>query len=148
MGNSDNNNNSKDFMVGALIGAIAGSVIALLWAPKPGKELRGNINEGALQLKDRAGEWKETAYEKGSDWKDTAYQKGSELKEKAYLKGSDLKTKAVDTTSKLSQRTQEKTQELTRNLQDKWNGNDSKSKQAAAEAIGEAAAEAEKTETK
>lgn len=140
MGNNDNSNiNTKDFMIGTLIGVIAGAATALLWTPKSGRELRGDINDGAEQLKDRAGEWKDTAYAKGTEWKDSASNKGSELKEKAYLKGSDLRTRAVDSTSKLSQKTQEKTQELTQNLKGKLNGNSS----SHSEAVEEAAEEAE-----
>lgn len=150
MENNENNSNinTKDFMIGTLIGIIAGGVTALLCAPKSGRELRGNLNDGALQLRDRASEWKDTAYEKGSSWKDTAYDKGSELKEKAYLKGSDLKTKAADSTSKWSKKTQEKTQEMTKKVQDKRNKKGDEDETVAEEAISEAAAEAEKSETK
>ncbi|WP_223070541.1 YtxH domain-containing protein [Paenibacillus caui] len=38
---------SKSFLWGTVIGAVAGSVTALLFAPKPGKELRKDIAEGA-----------------------------------------------------------------------------------------------------
>ncbi len=37
----------KNFLWGAVIGTVAGSVTALLFAPKPGKELRQDIAEGA-----------------------------------------------------------------------------------------------------
>ena len=37
----------KSFLWGTLLGAAAGSVTALLFAPKPGKELRQDVAEGA-----------------------------------------------------------------------------------------------------
>ena len=47
MGN-DNNMNTKDFVIGALIGGIVGAASALLLAPKSGKELRQDLNHQAL----------------------------------------------------------------------------------------------------
>ena len=40
---SENNRNSKDFLLGAAVGAAIGAITALLFAPKSGKELRGDI---------------------------------------------------------------------------------------------------------
>ena len=37
-----------------VLGAVAGGVAALLWAPKTGSELRTQVRERALDLKDRA----------------------------------------------------------------------------------------------
>ena len=59
------NINSKDFIIGTLIGSIVGASVALLFAPKSGKELRDDINHGAIQARDRANEWKDTAIVKG-----------------------------------------------------------------------------------
>ncbi|MFD1362286.1 YtxH domain-containing protein [Lentibacillus salinarum] len=131
--NSERSVNNKDFLLGTLIGGLTGAVAALLWAPKSGSELRGDLNNRAVELKDRTGEWKDAAYEKGADWKDTASQKGSEVKEKAYLKGSELRTRAVDSTSKLSRKTQAKTQELSKSIQDKLKRDDGAAEVAATE---------------
>lgn len=35
----------KDFLAGSLVGGLIGMVLAILWAPKPGKEVRGTLNE-------------------------------------------------------------------------------------------------------
>lgn len=43
---------TKGFLLGALAGGIVGSVTALLFAPKSGKELRGDISEGAQKVSD------------------------------------------------------------------------------------------------
>lgn len=79
---------TKDFILGTIIGGLAGAVAALLLAPKSGREIRGDLNEGAVQLKDRANDWVQIAQEKGSD-----------LKDKAYTTSSEIKQKAMDTTS-------------------------------------------------
>lgn len=42
----------KGFLLGALTGAVVGSITALLFAPKPGKELRQDIAEGAHKVGD------------------------------------------------------------------------------------------------
>jgi len=36
----------KDFLIGTLVGGVVGAATALLFAPKPGKELRADIAEG------------------------------------------------------------------------------------------------------
>ena len=46
-------NRSGSFLVGALVGTIAGAVGALLLAPKSGRELRKDIAEGAQQVSDK-----------------------------------------------------------------------------------------------
>jgi gas vesicle protein len=43
---------SKGFLLGALTGAVIGSITALLFAPKAGKELRQDIAEGAHKVGD------------------------------------------------------------------------------------------------
>lgn len=45
-----NRNSTKSFLFGALAGGIVGSVTALLLAPKPGRELRQDIADGAQQV--------------------------------------------------------------------------------------------------
>ncbi|MCQ6560803.1 YtxH domain-containing protein [Paenibacillus mendelii] len=45
-----NRNATKSFLFGALAGGIIGSVTALLLAPKPGRELRKDIADGAQQV--------------------------------------------------------------------------------------------------
>lgn len=42
---SSNDMNSKDFLLGVVVGGIIGAATALLLAPKPGSELRGEIKE-------------------------------------------------------------------------------------------------------
>ncbi|WP_188206458.1 YtxH domain-containing protein [Alkalibacillus aidingensis] len=84
----EGNINSKDFMIGSLIGGIVGASVALLFAPKSGKELRHDINTGAQHVRERADEWKDVAYEKGTELshqfketKDQLQEKVNEFKE-------------------------------------------------------------------
>jgi gas vesicle protein len=44
-----------------LCGAAVGATVALLYAPKSGREARAQIRASANQVKDTAGEWKEKA---------------------------------------------------------------------------------------
>lgn len=77
-----------------LIGGGIGAVIALLFAPKSGQELREDIadatrkglekgKEAATQIQERAGEYYEVSREKASEFIHTAQEKAGELTEKA-----------------------------------------------------------------
>jgi gas vesicle protein len=77
-----------------LIGGGIGAVVALLFAPKSGVELRGDIKdatrkglekgkETAAQLQERAGEYYEVGRERASELYQTAQEKAGELGEKA-----------------------------------------------------------------
>jgi gas vesicle protein len=77
-----------------LIGGGIGAVIALLFAPKSGEELRGDIadatrkgieksKEAAAQLQERAGEYYEVTREKAGELYQTAADKAGELSDKA-----------------------------------------------------------------
>lgn len=73
-----------------LIGGGIGAVIALLFAPKSGQELRGDLadatrkgidrsREAAQQLGDRAGEYYETTRERAAELYSTASEKVGEV---------------------------------------------------------------------
>ncbi|MEP7147855.1 MAG: YtxH domain-containing protein [Acidobacteriota bacterium] len=77
-----------------LIGGGIGAVIALLFAPKSGIELREDIadvtrkgleksKEAAAQIQDRAGEYYEVGRERAGEIYQTAQEKAGELTEKA-----------------------------------------------------------------
>jgi gas vesicle protein len=77
-----------------LIGGGIGAVIALLFAPKSGTELRGDIadatrkgieksKETASHLQERAGEYYEVGRERASEYIHTAQEKAGEFAEKA-----------------------------------------------------------------
>ncbi|MBM7572839.1 YtxH domain-containing protein [Aquibacillus albus] len=93
--------NSKDFMIGSLIGGIVGASMALLFAPKTGKEFRNDLNQGANYVKDRAYEWKDIAYEKGSEWKDYARDNYSQLSQNVSEKSQELGDKVKETSKSI-----------------------------------------------
>jgi gas vesicle protein len=77
-----------------IVGGGIGAVIALLFAPKSGKELREDIadaskkglekgKEAATQLQERAGEYYESSREKASELYQTAQGKAGEFSDKA-----------------------------------------------------------------
>ncbi len=77
-----------------LIGGGIGAVLALLFAPKSGVELRGDIadvtrkglekgRETASQLQEKAGEYYEVTRERAGEFYNSAQEKAGELREKA-----------------------------------------------------------------
>lgn len=77
-----------------LIGGGIGAILALLFAPKSGEELRGDIadatrkgieksKEAAALVGDRAGEYYEVGREKAGEFYQAAQDKAGEIKEKA-----------------------------------------------------------------
>lgn len=77
-----------------LIGGGIGAIVALLFAPKSGHELRGDIadatrkglekgKETAAQLQERAGEYYEVTKERAGELYSTAQERAGEIKEKA-----------------------------------------------------------------
>lgn len=47
---------SGEFVAGFIVGALAGAAIALLFAPVTGDEMRSQLRERGIELKDRAGD--------------------------------------------------------------------------------------------
>jgi len=68
--------NSKDFLIGALVGGIIGAAAALFLAPKSGAEMRGVVTTQATQLKEKTVDLSSTAKEKTS-------QLSTQIKEKS-----------------------------------------------------------------
>lgn len=88
-----------------LIGGGIGAILALLFAPKSGQELREDIadvtrkgldkgRETANQLQERAGEYYEVSREKASELYATAQERATEFVEKAKDTAEDLSEKA------------------------------------------------------
>lgn len=85
--------NSKDFMIGALIGGMIGAATALFMAPKTGKELRSDFNEQAKSLTEKTEKLRQTAMEKGTVLADTAKEKTGTVTEMVSSKSSDIVNK-------------------------------------------------------
>ncbi len=78
-----NSINSKDFMIGALVGGIIGAATALFVAPKAGKELRNDITEQARNISEKTDKLRrditETAKEKSSTVSEVVSTKSAEI---------------------------------------------------------------------
>ncbi len=96
-----------------LIGGGIGAGLALLFAPKSGQELRGDIadatkkgiekgKETAGQLQDAAGDYYEVTRDKAGELYNTAQEKAGELTEKAKTVAGDISDKAKTTASDLT----------------------------------------------
>src|SRR3954451_11866292 len=94
-----------------LIGGGIGAVIALLFAPKAGHELRGDIadatrkgidksREAAQQLGDRAGEYYQTGRERAGEYYEATRGRASELYSQASDKVSEVAQTARDAASR------------------------------------------------
>ncbi|WP_334075927.1 MULTISPECIES: YtxH domain-containing protein [Paenibacillus] len=59
--------NAKGWIWGAAIGAVVGSVTALLFAPKPGRELRKDIADGARQVGEKTQQVAEKVSEQSAE---------------------------------------------------------------------------------
>lgn len=91
-----------------LIGGGIGAILALLFAPKSGEELRGDIadvtrkglekgKETAAQLQERAGEYYEVTRERAGEYYQAAQEKADELKVKATEIAEKAKSAATST---------------------------------------------------
>ncbi|MEO6589202.1 MAG: YtxH domain-containing protein [Pyrinomonadaceae bacterium] len=99
-----------------LIGGGIGAILALLFAPKSGEELRGDIadvtrkgiekgKETAAVVGERAGEYYEVSREKAGELYGTAQEKASELYSAAQDRVGDLKEKVGELTDKAGELT-------------------------------------------
>ena len=115
MGNDDYRRDSGDNistrLTYLLIGGGIGAVIALLFAPKSGHELRGDLadatrkgidrsREAAQHLGDRAGTYYETGRERAAEYYTQATDKASELYTQAAEKVGEVAQTARDTASR------------------------------------------------
>jgi gas vesicle protein len=111
MGNDDYRRDSGDSistrLTYLLIGGGIGAVIALLFAPKSGQELRGDLadatrkgidrsREAAQQLGDRAGEYYETTRERAGELYSQAATKASDIYSTAATRASDVYSTATE----------------------------------------------------
>lgn len=94
-----------------LIGGGIGAILALLFAPKSGEELRGDIadvtrkglekgKETAALAKERAGEYYEVTRERAGELYSTAQEKAGEIYHTAQEKAGELKEKAGEIAEK------------------------------------------------
>ena len=87
---------TQNFVLGGLIGAAFGSVVALLLAPKSGRELRSDINGQVQSAKEKAYVVKDAAIEKGAELSDYAKIQTDSLKEQTARFTDTVKSKASE----------------------------------------------------
>jgi len=81
---------TSNVMVAFLLGAVAGSVAALLLAPASGEETRKKLADGLRKAKDKALDGLESAKDYAGTHKEAlkeAYQEGKEAYQKSLKKG-------------------------------------------------------------
>jgi len=88
--------NSKDFLIGTLIGGIIGATTALFLTPKSGKELRNNLNEQATSVKEKTEKWKNTAVDRGTELVAATKEKSQDLVGVVSGQSSQLLNKVKD----------------------------------------------------
>lgn len=109
MGNDNDNISTR--LTYLLIGGGIGAIIALLFAPKSGEELRGDLaeatrkgidksREAAQQLGDRAGEYYESTRERAGEFYTQAAGKASDIYTQASEKVSEVAQTARDTAAR------------------------------------------------
>ena len=76
----------KNFTIGAIVGALAGAAIALLYAPKPGTALRQDVATQAETLKNKSVELSSVAKEKTAQLSSQIKEQSSQLVDKEKLK--------------------------------------------------------------
>ena len=84
------------FLVGFLVGALSGAVVALLFAPQSGEETRALIGERSIELRDKAVESSKQAYSQASRYAEDAVGSAKQ----AYSQASKYAEDAVDSAKK------------------------------------------------
>jgi gas vesicle protein len=118
---NQNNTNSKDFFVGAILGGIVGAAAALLLAPKSGRELRSDLNSQALKTKLKTSDLTHTAYEMGTEFAAIAKEKTSTIAKTVTEQTSHLVDRVKELTENVKRDIEElnkSTEELTVDIQE------------------------------
>jgi gas vesicle protein len=119
MSNNNNQNiDSKDFMIGALVGGMLGAAAALLLAPKAGKELRSDLNEQAGYLKDKSNEFSQIAREKSSGIVRTVTEQSNQVATKVKDLTSNLRKDIDKWRTKEEENASELYGEITEDVED------------------------------
>jgi gas vesicle protein len=92
----DNDGNGGSFVLGLLTGTVLGAGLGMLFAPKPGQELRNQVREQASSLANTASD----GYRRASDTATELAGRGREVAENLAGRGRDMYDKARDAVSK------------------------------------------------
>jgi gas vesicle protein len=91
---SQTNVSRKGLVIGSLLGGIVGAVTALFVAPKSGKELRQDIQNQAIDVKDKTVDVADTAKEKVNEMSTLVKDKSANVSKTILEQGEQLTNKA------------------------------------------------------
>ena len=103
--NKDNEGGDK--LVYFLIGAGIGAVTALLFAPKPGSELRAEIADATKRGLDQARDTSRELNERANELYQTGVERSNELYQTGVERASDLAARSKDSVNELTERGKE-----------------------------------------
>lgn len=95
--NNGANQGSRDFLLGAIIGGVAGAATALWLAQKPGKGIRQNFNERTTLMKDKAQSFQKTAITRVADLAEITKDKTNTWTQSISQQSSELLSKLKNT---------------------------------------------------
>lgn len=87
---SHENNNAKSFIVGLLAGGAIGALVALLFAPKSGKELRADLKLKGEEYLDEAEKYISEAREKAKELINEGKKKSEKIISEAKMKSQEI----------------------------------------------------------
>lgn len=76
----------KDFVIGALVGGIVGAAVGLLLAPKTGKDLRSDVAQQAVNIREKGLVLSSTAKEKTAQLSSQIKEQSTQLVDKVKAK--------------------------------------------------------------
>ncbi len=92
---ANNDDSGFDFFKGFLFGGVVGAVIALLYAPKSGKETRDEIRKRSLELRDDAEAKLDLAKQQAEAYLEQAKRKLDQLRQEVEESVSTVKSRAT-----------------------------------------------------
>ena len=101
MGNDNDNISTR--LTYLLIGGGIGAVIALLFAPKSGQELRGDIADATRKGIDKSRETAQQLGERAGEYYESTRERAGELYSQAANKASDVYSQASEKVSEVAQ---------------------------------------------
>lgn len=84
--------NVKDFVIGALVGGIVGAAVGLFLAPKTGKDLRSEVANQAITLREKGVELSTTAKERTVKLSNQLKEQSVQLVDKVKSKSAKVPT--------------------------------------------------------
>lgn len=107
-------NGAVDFLWGAFVGALTGSIVALLLAPKTGNELRKDLSQQLHTLREKGEQLKQTLIDEGQikEYAKEAKEKISQTLEHKLADSEEIAEKARKTISDISDEIDAKMEQL------------------------------------